>query len=280
MNRIWKITLLVVVLFTTLACVTLMPQVESNQQEDASKSSQSEEVSESNQQEDAAESNQPEEAAEANQQEEAAESDQPEDAAESDQPTEAVVPESTILFEDDFSDSNSGWDRSSSDNGSTDYDNGVYRMMVNQPGYDIWANPGLYFEGAVSIEVDATKVGGEEDDDYGLLCRYTGVPSSPSYYFFWISSDGFAVIGKVTAGTMEFISSESMVATNAINQGRATNHLRADCIGDSLEFYVNGQMVASAVDSDFAGGDIGFVVGTFDIPFAEFTFDNLVVTVP
>ena len=185
-----------------------------------------------------------------------------------------------VLFKDDFSDPNSGWDRNSSDAGATDYGDGVYRMQVNQPTYDIWANPGRNFEGPLRIQVDATKAGGDDDNDYGLICRYSGSPDSPSYYFFAISSDGYSVIGKVSEGSNEYLSSEKMMPTNAIKQGATTNHLRADCIRNTLTFYVNGQQVASTTDSAFTSGDIGFLAGTFDVPSTEIQFDNLIVSRP
>ena len=193
---------------------------------------------------------------------------------------DAPSADSNILFKDDFSDTNSGWDRNSWDTGLTDYGNGVYRIQVNESTYDMWANPGKYFEGDVRVEADATKVGGSDDNDYGLICRYTGNADSPSYYFFIISSDGYSVIGKATDGSTEYLSSEKMIPTDAIKQGTTINHLRADCIGNTLTFYVNGQQVASTTDAAFTGGDIGFLAGTFDVPNTEIAFDNLVVSKP
>jgi hypothetical protein len=244
MKRPLKIFLFTAALFMTLACTTITGGVENN-----NKVENNIEVNNNNE-------------------------------VEPTESSDAVTPENTILFQDDFSDPDSGWDRADWDSGTTDYDNGVYRLMVKVSNYDIWANPGRYFEGDVRVEVDATKVSGENDDDFGLICRYSGEPSAPNYYYFQISSDGYAVIGKVTAGDSEYISGNAMSPNDAIYQGKTTNHLRADCIGNSLTFYVNGQMVIRAKDSDFTDGDIGLMGGTFDIPSAEFSFDNLVVTEP
>jgi len=187
-----------------------------------------------------------------------------------------------ILFQDDFSSSSSGWDRADWEDGFSDYDNGQYRMLVKVSSYDVWANPGQYFEGDVSVEADATKTNGDDDNDFGLICRYSGSPDSPNYYFYYfiISSDGYSVIGKVTNGRAEYISSEQMKPSGAIQQGFATNRLRADCIGDTLTLYVNGKLAASAIDSSYTGGDVGFIVGTFDIPNTEIAFDNLTVYSP
>ena len=188
--------------------------------------------------------------------------------------------ESNILFQDDFSDPNSGWDRADWADGLTDYGNGVYRMILKIPSYDIWANPGRNFEGDIRVEADATKVSGEDDNDYGLICRYSGAPETPNYYYAIISSDGYAVIGKVTGGSTEYLSSEEMLPTDAIKQGTTTNHIQMDCIGSTLTLSVNGQQVTSTSDASFTSGDVGFLAGTFDIPSAEIHFDNLVVRRP
>ena len=130
------------------------------------------------------------------------------------------------------------------------------------------------------IEVDATKVGGEDDNDYGIICRYSGTPESPNYYFSIISSDGFAAIGKTTGGTSEYLSSEQMEPADAIKQGAVTNHIRTDCIGSSITLYVNGQQVATATDSSYTGGDVGLMAGTFEISSTEINFDNFLVLKP
>ncbi len=76
-------------------------------------------------------------------------------SVEPDAPT-APVSSGQILFQDDFSDTGSGWDRYSDSTTVTDYENGGYRMYVNEDNYDIWANPGRNFTD-VSVEVSATR---------------------------------------------------------------------------------------------------------------------------
>lgn len=185
-----------------------------------------------------------------------------------------------VLFEDDFSRTDSGWDRVKNETGETDYNNDAYRMVVKTPKSDIWANPGKSFDGDVRVEVDVTKVAGELDDDFGLICRYSGDPATPNFYYFQASSDGFVVIGKKNAERSSYLSSEEMEPNDAVKQGLTTNHLRADCIGNTLTLYVNGQQVASATDDELVSGDVGLMAGTFDIPLAEFSFDNFVVRKP
>ena len=39
------------------------------------------------------------------------------------------------------------------------------------------------------------------------------------------------------------------------------NHLRFDCIGETLKGFVNGQLIASGTDVDFSSGEAGWWQG-------------------
>ncbi|MGE5465259.1 MAG: hypothetical protein ACM3PS_17985, partial [Syntrophothermus sp.] len=60
----------------------------------------------------------------------------------------------------------------------------------------------------------------------------------------------------------------------------AVNHLRADCTGDTLTFYINYNQVASVKDADFANGDVGLVAGAFTEPDVDVLFDHFLVMQP
>jgi hypothetical protein len=185
--------------------------------------------------------------------------------------------DSNVLFSDDFSDTGSDWDRRQDSNYVTDYANGGYRIYVNDTNYDIWANPSKSFPGDVRIEVDATKAGGPEDNEFGVICRYQDVEN---FYFFLISSDGYAAIGKYQNGEQQLISGESMEQVDGISAGAATNHMRADCVGSNLSLYANGNLLVTATDSRFTSGDVGLMAGTFSEPGTDILFDNFFVYKP
>jgi hypothetical protein len=195
---------------------------------------------------------------------------------ENDESSDGSEVPSDVLFVDDFSDSSSGWDRVNEDEGITDYSNGVYRILVNTDNTDAWANPGLNFTDTV-IEVDASKVGGPDDNDFGIICRYQDISN---FYFFVISSDGFYGIVKVVDGEQELVGLENMEYSEAVNQGNNSNKLRADCIGQHLILYINGQELIDVTDSQYSSGDVGLIAGTFDIAGTEIQFDNFVVRKP
>jgi len=182
----------------------------------------------------------------------------------------------SALFSDDFSDPDSGWDRVQAEEGVTDYDNGRYRIFVDQSQHDYWANPGLSFTD-VQVEADATKIGGPDDNDFGLICRYQ---DTENFYAFLISSDGYYSIMKYSGGSSETLGADAMLSTDAVIQGDSTNHLRADCIGDSLTLYANGERLHAVTDSAFSSGDVGLIAGTFDEPGADIAFDDFVVLQP
>jgi len=181
-----------------------------------------------------------------------------------------------VLFQDDFSDPSSGWDRVNVDDGVTDYADGAYRIYVNTSDSDVWANPGLKFDD-VYVEVDATKIGGSDDNDYGVVCRYQ---DGDNFYFFVISSDGYYGVGKVLQGEQQLIGMDSMPPSEVIKKGNVTNHLRAGCVGSKLSLAINDQLLGEYDDTDFTAGDVGLVAGSFSEAGVDIHFDNFVVTKP
>ena len=152
------------------------------------------------------------------------------------QPPATVPPQSTgstgaqsgsVLFHDDFSDPSSGWDQNTDSDGSTDYANGGYRILVNTAKLAMWANPSQTLPNDVRIEVDATKSAGPDGNAFGVICRYS---DKDNFYKFLVTSDGYAGISKLSNGNVTVISSPDgkMQMVNNINKGAASNHIRAD----------------------------------------------------
>ena len=179
-----------------------------------------------------------------------------------------------ILYQELFSDNTSGWDRIINDGGIMDYDSGGYRMMVKQAKLNYWSTPGRYF-GDVRVEADVTRLNGPEENRAGVICRY----NNGNYYFFIISTDGFYGVGKFVNGQAILVGQESMVPTDAILKD-GVNHLRADCVGNALTFYVNFTQVATVQDADLVAGDIGLLAGAFNEPGVDVLFQNFVVIQP
>lgn len=182
-----------------------------------------------------------------------------------------------IFFQDDFSDESSGWYTFVDGEGVTDYQDGGFRIFVGVPNTYHWTNPEENF-GDVQIEVDVTKLAGPEENDFGLICRYR---DDANFYFFTISSDGYYGIAKFVDGEELLLGTDELgYDETAIRPGEATNHIRADCIGDTFTLYANGQQLTQVQDSDFASGDVGLIASTYEQAGTDMLFDNLVVRQP
>lgn len=187
-----------------------------------------------------------------------------------------------VLFQDDFSDTSSGWDQYNDTAGLTDYDNGAYRIRVDTTEYTYWANPGQEaLPGDVRVEVDATKAGGPDNNDFGVICRYREGESTADFYQFAITSDGYAGIVLVIANNQTVLSQDALLQPyDIINQREASNHITAECIGSTLTLYVNGVQVDSVTDTTLTSGDVGLIAGSYDQGGVDILFDNFVVTRP
>ncbi len=182
----------------------------------------------------------------------------------------------TIIYQDDFLDPSSGWDRYAGEDAITDYESGGYRILVNDENSYFWSNPYMFFSD-ILVEVQATKIAGPDDNDFGLICRYQ---DAQNFYFFLISSDGYYSINKYRDGEYEIVGRESYTFDEGIRQGQATNLLQASCVGDVLALTVNGERLFEVQDGDFSGGDVGLIAGTFAEPGTDILFKNFKVMRP
>jgi hypothetical protein len=184
--------------------------------------------------------------------------------------------QNTVLFQDDFADPASGWSTINNQNLIMGYDNGRFRMWINQTNVDTWSVANLAFNDT-QIEVDAGSLDGPSDNDIGIICRY----SNPGdFYSFLISSDGYYGISKHQDGNYQILGMEKMKFSPIINQGSVMNHIQADCVGNSLTLYVNQQQLISVEDPTFTTGDVGLLAGSYDQPGVDVIFDNFVVKNP
>ncbi len=190
-------------------------------------------------------------------------------------PTPTPLPR--VLYSDDFSDPSSGWEEREGDNAITGYADGKYFIMVTKDQYIAWETAGQSF-GDISIEVEATVSVGDQDTDYGIICRYQ---DSDNFYVLQVSADGTAAIRKrEKGGSFTLISGEEWQASEAIRPDLATNQLKAVCQGEQLILYVNGVQVVKATDRSFPMGDVGLAAGTFGAGGILVEFDNLIVREP
>jgi hypothetical protein len=185
-----------------------------------------------------------------------------------------------VIYQDDFSDPGTGWETMTTQQGRVGYNNGTYRMTLKVPSYLSIAKANKVFNDTI-IDVDVTKAAGTDKSSFGVVCRAT---DDRNFYIFLINSAGYYGIGKVVDGNgpvMLGTDGPNMLKTSdTIKKGNVTNHLRVDCINNTLALYINGEKVSSVQDTELGNGNIGFVTRTETDSVADIRFDNLVVKNP
>jgi hypothetical protein len=181
-----------------------------------------------------------------------------------------------VLFQDDFSDPNSGWDRVRDEESIQDYEDGNYRFSIRKPAWYYWSTPNLRFSD-VRIEVQALDASREGLNAFGVICRYR---DAGNFYFFSITTDGYFGASKFENGMETYLGQGTMDSSPAIVQGAGTNHLGVECLGDRLRFFVNGSPLLEVRDSSFSTGDVGLITTLLEGTTSEIRFDNFSVLAP
>ncbi len=187
------------------------------------------------------------------------------------------VDSGSVLYYDDFSNPESGWSTLSTSAAEIMYDQGGLRFQIKAANFDYWSLPGSRFSD-VTVAADAKMLGGPENNDFGLICRFQ---DQYNFYALLISSDGYGGIVKVKDGLYTILNhAEGLEYGSMIRTGLETNQLRADCINNRLTLYVNHEPFLEVEDSDFTVGEVGLMVGAYDQPGVDILFDDYFVIKP
>ncbi len=203
--------------------------------------------------------------------------------------TVAVTPQSTalpdgVLYEDDFSNPQSGWPIVDVDNYHFEYHPpDFYRVEVKSPHETVTVFRGLNFgdatvETMVLVDHTATDTGNYR---YGLALRRSGEqyyaftvsPRTKSWQIAKHSPSGVKVLAEGAVDTLRGFAPMGMTPDK-------TDDLRVDAVGPDFTFFINGRNVAHVSDADYASGDVGFVVETIDETLAHIHYDSLVISKP
>lgn len=189
----------------------------------------------------------------------------------------ASAPDDSPGLQDDFASSDCRFGRLEA--GSTQgYEcvDGQFRAWIDndEARWDFVIAPAHETFGDVRIEAD---VRFESGDDAGAYFTCRGTPLTGDYYYFRLSVEG-AEITDVLEGE-EQVSRGFPLPEGAVRQD--WNHLRADCLGDTLALYLNGELVLERqMENPYPAGDIGLGAGGGSEGFSAVRFDNLQVSEP
>jgi hypothetical protein len=189
-----------------------------------------------------------------------------------------------VLYEDDFSNPESGWPIVDIDNYRFGYHPpDFYHVEVKSPHAALPVFRGMNF-GDVSVDTTAlvdhtTRETG--DYRYGLALRRSG----GQYYAFTVSPrtktwqiakhspTGVKVLAEGAIDTLQGFAPQGVTPDKQ-------DDLRVDAVGSNFAFFVNGENVAHASDADYATGDVGFIVESLDESLVHVHYDSLTIRKP
>ena len=188
-----------------------------------------------------------------------------------------------MVYSDDFSLTDSGWDVFDESGTFGTYRDGAYSVGV-QAGFQVavvlnTSTPEL--SGLTDVRVEATtRFRGNTDALAGVICRGN---SDDTHYYFMIQGDGTFFIGENGPEFPKGFQTLATGSTPAIVRSEAPNRVAGECVGGSdgvrLRMFVNGVAVQTVVDSvdPLPAGAIGLRAESRQEP-AEVEFDDFLVT--
>lgn len=180
---------------------------------------------------------------------------------------------SKIVYQDDFSDPNSGWQEKTWEAGEVAYRKGEYQVNIQKENWLVWSNLDTDMDN-LGIAVDTRVVKATGEGDYGVICRYQ---DEDNFYGLEISEDGYFSIWKRENG--EMVTLNEWTASNLIVADRSLRVMAA-CVNNHLMLGVDGELLADVTDDSFKSGKFGMLVGTFDTGDLTIAFDNFTVYEP
>jgi len=180
---------------------------------------------------------------------------------------------SQIFYQDDFSDTATGWPEDNNRDEAYYYQDERYWIEVNDENYIRPITGGESLTNVV-VEINAQVEQSSSDGEYGLICRYL---DDDNMYMFEITQDGYYAIYKLYNGSWSPLidyTYSSLVDT------LDSADIQVSCIGNTLRLAVNGKLLGEVQDSAISAGDYGFFAGTFYNSGNIISFDDLVVSQP
>jgi hypothetical protein len=191
--------------------------------------------------------------------------------------TSAPTTNDDVIYQDDFTNPATGWTEEKFDNYFVGYhEPEYYHIEITSPNYKIAIfSPGKESISDASIEIKtftvAAKTATEGDFAYGVAFRRSG----DQYYAFTVSprTKKWYVL-KSSSSALEVLSEGT---DKDIHDLDTADVLRVDALGSDFAFLINDKVVGQVSDADYAIGEVGFFVQTFDSANVHVHFDDLAI---
>jgi Bacterial SH3 domain len=190
---------------------------------------------------------------------------------------EAEAAGSAILYQDDFTNPATNWPDRKFDNYFIGYhEPEYYHVEVTSPNYKTTVfEPQKRSFNDFTLELQVLTVSKKTsptgDFRYGLAFRRSGdqyyaftiSPRTKKWFVLKSSPSGLTVLEEGTDEHLHELDNDDA--------------LRVDAQGPNFLFHLNDQLVGQVTDPDYASGEIGFYVESFDSAKTHIHFDNLII---
>jgi len=171
-----------------------------------------------------------------------------------------------VIFQDDFSNSGSGWKVFANDFGEGKYENGGYFLKVVRPCYPKYevytTNAALASLTSFMLDMDVTMLAGSRLDSFGILLKWPDINplgvagyEQPSDYYFLVFPDGTAAscYSKQDVKTLSvdkvpgyFLSRKDYTCVKGIN---SVNNIKI-WFNPGIRFLINDYELVNATDQN------------------------------
>jgi len=185
--------------------------------------------------------------------------------------------EVTTLYQDDFTNPSTGWTEKTFDNYFIGYhEPEYYHIEIKGPNYKTTVfepQNGNFGDATIELEVftNSAKTAPEGDFRYGLAFRRSG----DQYYAFAVSQR--TKKWYVLKNSPNELITLQEGADESIHDPDVGDLLRVDAQGSNFLFHINDRLVAQISDPDYASGEVGFYVESFDSPATHIHFDTFTI---
>lgn len=185
------------------------------------------------------------------------------------------------LISDPFDQNEHGW-KTGADSDSTlgqvqwDISAGKYLWQAQaKDSFVWWVTPTMADVSDFYLSVDVQKTNGPADGEYGLIFRQSG---DHTYYLFEINDKGQYALYYHEPGTWEPV--QDWTDSESVLPGQS-NRLAVIAQGETFQFFINDQYLASMTDTRISSGKAGLLVGLTNAnDKASWEFDNFILREP
>lgn len=158
-----------------------------------------------------------------------------------------------VILSDDFS--SAQWGTGTDADSAVEYVNETLQFNVFKKNWFVWSTPDG--EDYSNIHMEVTVINNDTDSTtaFGLMCNKS---AGGDFYYLAVTAAGQYAIAKAAEGEIDLFltNNDEWGDSDLIPVNASSYRIGADCGNSTLTLYVDGQEVASVVDSSYTSGQV------------------------